>query len=232
MHMRCREWRDSFPCCRRSAPSDCLASRSASPLNRWLHQFANSRARRCSAHRVTGRRPTKSFTFGKPLPNQSSRRRLSIPVLVVTGARGRRELAAVAAGSASLSERGCLIAAQQSGHVVGIDQPAIVVDAIRTVVETARGHHVPLCATSGKRAITHFGDEAALIRPTETPPAGLRRLSQRLDPKPQSSHIVPTREMRLTSFRRTRWHFALLDSSLSGCGDLDVRMIGCTARGL
>ena len=37
--------------------------------------------------------------------------------------------------------------AEQSGHVVPIDQPEVVVDAIRTVVETARGHDVPLCAT-------------------------------------------------------------------------------------
>ena len=35
--------------------------------------------------------------------------------------------------------------AEQSGHVVPIDQPEVVVDAIRTVVETARGHDVPLC---------------------------------------------------------------------------------------
>ena len=48
---------------------------------------------------------------------------------------------------ASLSERGCLITARQSGHVIPTDQPAMVVDAIRTVVEIARGHDVPLCAT-------------------------------------------------------------------------------------
>ena len=48
---------------------------------------------------------------------------------------------------ASLSERGCLIIAEQSGHVVPIDQPEVVVDAIRTVVDAARGHDVPLCAT-------------------------------------------------------------------------------------
>lgn len=71
----------------------------------------------------------------------SSRRKLTIPVVVVTGARGaddhwqrlQRDLA-------SLSERGCLVVAQRSGHVVPIDQPEVVVDAIRTVVETARGH--------------------------------------------------------------------------------------------
>jgi hypothetical protein len=50
---------------------------------------------------------------------------------------------------ASLSERGCLIIAEQSGHVVPIDQPEVIVDAIRIVVETARGHDVPLCAAPG-----------------------------------------------------------------------------------
>jgi hypothetical protein len=37
--------------------------------------------------------------------------------------------------------------AQQSGHVVSVDQPKVVVDAIKIVVETARGHDVPLCGT-------------------------------------------------------------------------------------
>jgi pimeloyl-ACP methyl ester carboxylesterase len=78
---------------------------------------------------------------------RSSRRRLTIPVMVITGARGADEnWRRLQQDQASLSDRGCLIAAQQSGHVVAIDQPEIIVDAIRTVVETARGHHVPLCA--------------------------------------------------------------------------------------
>ena len=77
---------------------------------------------------------------------RSSRRKLTIPVLVVTGARGADEnWRRLQQDQASLSERGCLIIAQQSGHVVAVDQPEIVVDAIRIVVETARGHDVPLC---------------------------------------------------------------------------------------
>lgn len=81
---------------------------------------------------------------------RSSRRKLTIPVLVVTGARGADEnWRRLQRDQASLSERGCLIIAQQSGHVVAVDQPEVVVDAIRTVVETARGHDVPLCATPG-----------------------------------------------------------------------------------
>ena len=84
---------------------------------------------------------------------RSSRRKLTIPVLVVTGARGADEnWRRSQQDQASLSERGCLIVAQQSGHVVAADQPEIVVDAIRRAVETARGHDVPLCATPAANA--------------------------------------------------------------------------------
>jgi pimeloyl-ACP methyl ester carboxylesterase len=87
---------------------------------------------------------------------RSSRRRLTIPVLVVTGARGADEnWRRLQQDQASLSERGCLITAQQSGHVVAIDQPQIIMDAIRTVVETARGHDVPLCATPAASGDSH-----------------------------------------------------------------------------
>jgi pimeloyl-ACP methyl ester carboxylesterase len=80
---------------------------------------------------------------------RSSRRKLTIPVFVVTGARGADEnWRRLQRDQASLSERGCVIVAPRSGHVVQTDQPEIVVDAIRTVVEIARGHDVPLCATA------------------------------------------------------------------------------------
>ena len=79
---------------------------------------------------------------------RSSRRKLTIPVLVVTGGtRSRRELATVATRSSVAVRARMSDTAQESGHVVAIDQPEIIVDAIRTVVETARGHDVPLCAT-------------------------------------------------------------------------------------
>jgi pimeloyl-ACP methyl ester carboxylesterase len=78
---------------------------------------------------------------------RSSRRKLTIPVLVITGGRGADEnWRQLQRDQASLSERGCLMIAQESGHVVAVDQPEVVVDAIRTVVEIARGHDVPLCA--------------------------------------------------------------------------------------
>ena len=79
---------------------------------------------------------------------RSSRRKLTVPVVVVTGGQGADEnWRQLQRDQVSLSERGCLIIAEQSGHVVAVDQPEVVVDAIRTVVETARGHDVPLCGT-------------------------------------------------------------------------------------
>jgi pimeloyl-ACP methyl ester carboxylesterase len=79
---------------------------------------------------------------------RSSRRKLTIPVLVITGGRGADEnWRQLQRDQAALSERGCLMIAQESGHVVPVDQPQVVVDAIWAVVETARGHDVPLCAT-------------------------------------------------------------------------------------
>jgi len=76
---------------------------------------------------------------------RSSRRKLTIPVIVVTGARGADERwRRLQQDQASLSERGCLVVAQQSGHVVAVDQPEVVVDAVRTVVEAVRGHDTSL----------------------------------------------------------------------------------------
>ena len=87
---------------------------------------------------------------------RGSRRRLNIPVVVVTGARAADEnWRRLQQDQASLSERGCLITAQQSGHVVAIDQPEIIVDAIRAVVETARGHDVLLCPTPAASGDSH-----------------------------------------------------------------------------
>jgi hypothetical protein len=87
---------------------------------------------------------------------RSSRRKLAVPVLVITGARGADEnWHGFQQDLASLSEQGCLIVAQQSSHVVAVDQQQIVVDAIRTVVETARDHSVPLCAAPTASATHH-----------------------------------------------------------------------------
>jgi pimeloyl-ACP methyl ester carboxylesterase len=110
---------------------------------------------------------------------RSSPRKLTLPILVVTGARGADEnWRLLQQDLASLSERGCLIVAPRSGHLVQTDQPEIVVDAIRTVVETARGHDVPplRCASEPLNAI-------ALGAPD------LRSLSQSLEAARRSSLI-------------------------------------------
>ena len=70
----------------------------------------------------------------------SSRRKLAVPVVIVTGARGadatwrglQRDLL-------ELSARGCQIMADQSGHVVPLDQPEVVIDAIRAIVSVTQG---------------------------------------------------------------------------------------------
>jgi hypothetical protein len=77
---------------------------------------------------------------------RTSRRTLPIPVVVVTGARGAdAEWRQLQGDQATLSEHGCQINAEQSGHLVQIDQPKIVVDAVRAVVDGARRGHVPDC---------------------------------------------------------------------------------------
>ncbi len=79
---------------------------------------------------------------------RTSRRKLPIPVVVVTGARGAdatwRDLQR---DQVKLSEHGCQIIAEQSGHLVQIDQPQIVVNAVRAVIDGTRGGHVPVCGS-------------------------------------------------------------------------------------
>ena len=95
----------------------------------------------------TRRRLTKSSTFERAYRKSGARAGHStIPVAVVTGARGADEhWRELQQDLTSLSDRGCLMIARHSGHVVSVDEPAVVVDAIRAVVETARDHDVPLC---------------------------------------------------------------------------------------
>jgi len=72
----------------------------------------------------------------------ATRRDLGIPVIVVTAGRGadatwldlQRDLVA-------LSHRGCQIITKQSGHAILLEEPAVVVNAIRTAVHAIRGPH-------------------------------------------------------------------------------------------
>jgi len=79
---------------------------------------------------------------------RTSRRMLSIPVVVVTGARGADPTWwNLQRDQVRLSEHGCHIIAEHSGHLVQIEQPQIVVDAIRAVVDGTRGGNVPSCGS-------------------------------------------------------------------------------------
>jgi pimeloyl-ACP methyl ester carboxylesterase len=82
---------------------------------------------------------------------RTSRRVLAVPVVVVTGARGADEAwMALRRDQAALSRRGCHLVARQSGHVVAIDQPEVVVEAIRRLVDTARGRGDPWSCPSAQ----------------------------------------------------------------------------------
>jgi pimeloyl-ACP methyl ester carboxylesterase len=96
--------------------------------------------------------------YSDPGPSPRTARRianelakLTIPLVVVTGARGADEnWRQWQQDLTSLSERGCLMIARQSGHVVSVDQPEVVVEAIRAIVDTARGRNaVSLCPRIG-----------------------------------------------------------------------------------
>ena len=84
---------------------------------------------------------------------KATRRKLKIPLIAVMAGRGINEgWRALQRDQATLSDRGCLVTAEQSGHVVAIGQPQVVVDAIRAVVNAARSRaEVPPCgSTSGE----------------------------------------------------------------------------------
>jgi pimeloyl-ACP methyl ester carboxylesterase len=80
---------------------------------------------------------------------KATRRKLTIPLIAVMAGRGANEgWRALQRDQAGLSERGCLVTAEQSGHAIAIGQPQVVVDAIRAVVDAARGQsNVPLCGS-------------------------------------------------------------------------------------
>jgi pimeloyl-ACP methyl ester carboxylesterase len=85
---------------------------------------------------------------------KATRRKLTIPVVVVTAG---REVDAVwrdlQRDQVGLSERGCQAIAEQSGHVVALSQPEVVVKAIRATVEAARGRNdIALCGSPVGRA--------------------------------------------------------------------------------
>jgi hypothetical protein len=78
---------------------------------------------------------------------RTSRRKLTIPVVVVTAGLGADAAwQSLQRDQVGLSEQGCQVIAEQSGHVISLGQPQAIVEPIRAIVHTARGRKdVPLC---------------------------------------------------------------------------------------
>jgi pimeloyl-ACP methyl ester carboxylesterase len=71
---------------------------------------------------------------------KASRRRLDIPVVVVTAGRGSNAAwLDLQRDQVALSPRGCQIIAEQSGHGVALGEPAVVVRAVRSIVGAVEG---------------------------------------------------------------------------------------------
>ena len=80
---------------------------------------------------------------------RTSRRLLQAPVVVVSGGLHTEETwHRLQRDQVGLSPRGCQIIAERSGHLVMVQQPQAVVDAVRGVVDTARGKNVALCGAA------------------------------------------------------------------------------------
>jgi len=84
---------------------------------------------------------------------RAKRRPLPHPVVVVSGGRGADETwRALQRDQVTLSPRGCQIVAEDSGHVVPLDQPQVIVEALRALVAAAReGSDAPPCGAGGTR---------------------------------------------------------------------------------
>jgi pimeloyl-ACP methyl ester carboxylesterase len=73
---------------------------------------------------------------------KATRRQLSIPVVVVTAGQGTDAAwLKLQRDQVGLSERGCQIIAEQSGHGIALGQPGVVVRAIRASVDAVRGRN-------------------------------------------------------------------------------------------
>jgi pimeloyl-ACP methyl ester carboxylesterase len=70
---------------------------------------------------------------------KATRRRLDIPLVVVTAGRGSNDAwQDLQRDQMSLSPYGCQVVAHQSGHAIPVGQPEVVVDAIRATVGVVR----------------------------------------------------------------------------------------------
>jgi len=80
---------------------------------------------------------------------RATRRQLNIPVIVVTAGRGSDAAwLKLQQDQVALSQRGCQIIAEESGHGIALGQPEVVVRAVKSIVEAVSGRIDPrsLCA--------------------------------------------------------------------------------------
>ena len=114
-------------------------------LDPSVREFARATAFRASAYQATANEGMHLSESAAEV--RASRRKLTIPVVVLTGGRGAdavwRDLQRDQVG---LSQQGCQVVAEQSGHAMALDHPQVVVDAIRAAVDVVRGRNdVALC---------------------------------------------------------------------------------------
>jgi len=85
---------------------------------------------------------------------KAARRQLDIPVVVVTAGRGSDAAwLKLQRDQAALSQRGCQIIAENSGHAVELGQPEMVIRAVQSVVDAVRQHgSASVCANPSKES--------------------------------------------------------------------------------
>jgi pimeloyl-ACP methyl ester carboxylesterase len=105
-----------------------------------VQRFARATAFRAAAYQATA-------DEGIHVPEsaaevRASRRKLAIPVVVVTAGLGADAAwHKLQRDQVGLSEQGCQVVAEQSGHVIAGGQPQAIVEPIRAIVERARGRN-------------------------------------------------------------------------------------------
>ncbi len=107
--------------------------------------FARATAFRATAYQATA-------DEGIHLPEtaaevRASRRKLAVPVVVVTAGLGSDAAwQGLQRDQVGLSDQGCQVIAERSGHVIALGQPQAIVEPIRAMVHAARGQNgLPPC---------------------------------------------------------------------------------------
>jgi hypothetical protein len=84
---------------------------------------------------------------------KATRRQLNMPVVVVTAGRGSDAAwLELQRDQAALSQRGCQVIAESSGHGVALGQPEIVTRAVQSVIDAVKTQTDPgVCANQRRQ---------------------------------------------------------------------------------